>query len=222
MVKPNYYFRVSTTFVVMAAGAVLAMLLLLGARDALAQEADTTPPEAPTIDSPANNSVSENGDIDFFGHGQSVGDTIDLFEGENKVGSAVVEELWDCSEWSYDYDYYWFGPSCISYTSYGFGWFISLKGVAHGTHTYHAYATDSNGNISGPSNSVTVVVDRTPRVIEVKPLDGETGLGSYFILITRLSQEMDPNTLTTSTFTLVKEGSSTPLDALVSYHQSFY
>src|SRR5215203_2276260 len=208
MQKPNYYFRVvSTTLVVIAAaGAVLAMLLLLGARDALAQSADTTPPEAPTISSPANNSVSEDGNLYVSGGGQSVGDTIDLFEGENKVGTGTELLLWDCTEWSYEYDY------CISSTS-GLGWVVSLKGVAHGTHTYHAYATDSYGNVSGPSNTVTVVVDRTPRVIEVKPLDGETGLGSYFILITRLSQEMDPNTLTTSTFKLVKEGSTTPLDA---------
>jgi len=212
MQKPNYYFRVvSTTLVVIAAaGAVLAMLLLLGARDALAQSADTTPPEAPTISSPANNSVSEDGNLYVSGGGQSVGDTIDLFEGENKVGTGTELLLWDCTEWSYEYDY------CISSTS-GLGWVVSLKGVAHGTHTYHAYATDSYGNVSGPSNTVTVVVDKTPRVIGVHPDDGKTGAALVTGVSAKFSQDMDPNTLTTASFTLVKEGSSTPLDATVRY-----
>jgi Bacterial Ig-like domain len=42
---------------------------------------------------------------------------------------------------------------CIYY------WGFSLTGVSDGTHTYYATATDTAGNVSDPSNPVTVVVD---------------------------------------------------------------
>jgi hypothetical protein len=68
---------------------------------------------------------------------------------------------------------------------------------------------------------VTVVVDRTipPTVISYteRPYNGETQVASNTDVSAVFTKGMDPNTLTTSTFTLVKDGSATPVDATVSY-----
>jgi hypothetical protein len=44
----------------------------------------------------------------------------------------------------------------------GGNWSKALAGVADGSHTYTAIATDAAGNASGSSNSVSVTVDATP------------------------------------------------------------
>lgn len=58
-----------------------------------------------------------------------------------------------------------------------------------------------------------------PTVIAVNPSDGATQVAftNTNVVTASFSEDMDPATLTTSTFTLVKDGSVTPLDATVSY-----
>jgi Ca2+-binding RTX toxin-like protein len=55
-----------------------------------------------------------------------------------------------------------------------------------------------------------------PKVISTSPANNTTGIATDNVYAT-FSKDMDPNTLTTSTFTLTKQGSSTPVDARVSY-----
>src|SRR5215217_1806199 len=207
MVKPTY-FRVFTPLVVIAAGAVLAMVLLLlgAAKPALADAG-----WAPTIDYPANNSEFADGNVYFEGYGPP-GGSVDLFEvkdeGNNKVGYSQVSE---CQ--------YLGTPLYNQYC-----WSVSLTGVADGTHTYYAVAYDENGNASDPSNSVTVVVDRSipPTVNNIfnPSYDGQTTTGPVAWIGAYFSKTMNPNTLTSSTFTLVKhesDGSTTPVDGTVSW-----
>ena len=218
--KPNYTRR---AFTALAAGAVLAMLLLAAAGPAFAQ----TAVETPYISYPANNSVDNDGDIVFSGLGSydMLGFTVDLYEdlpeGPNKVGTGTVYGTGSCFG----------GPcDCESGCMYdSFDWSISVTGVADGTHTYHAVVTDFYGNVSDPSNTVTVVVDRSipPTVDYTYPDDGVTttgpvgGVSANFFsnVVSNVSahfdKKMDPNTLTTSTFTLDKnesDGSTTPVD----------
>ena len=230
MAKPNYYTR--RAFTALAAGAVLAMLLLLVAAVPALADAGW----GPTIDAPANNSVDNDGDIEFSGPSFStlLGDTVDLYEdlpeGPNKVGTGTVWGI---------------GLDCEAGCMYDWvSWGISLTGVADGPHTYYAVEYDNYGNVSDPSSTVTVVVDRSipPTVDYFMPSpDGVTTKGpvggvpanplyeatpwqqnsvsAYF------SKKMDPNTLTKSTFTLVKnesDGSTTPVDATVGYDPTRY
>src|SRR5215204_2424320 len=89
MAKPNYTRR---AFTALAAVAVLAMLLLVAARPALAQ----TTLETPYISSPANNSDSDDGNIHFGGYSNydNLGSTFDLYEvfddgQKKKVGTGT-------------------------------------------------------------------------------------------------------------------------------------
>ncbi len=56
-----------------------------------------------------------------------------------------------------------------------------------------------------------------PTVTGTTPLNGATGVGVGVSPTATFSENMDPATLTTSTFTLVKQGTGTPLAASVSY-----
>ena len=60
--------------------------------------------------------------------------------------------------------------------------------------------------------------DTTPPTITARtPAPGATGVALDASLAATFSEAMDPSTLTTSTFTLVKQGQTTPLPASVSY-----
>ena len=56
-----------------------------------------------------------------------------------------------------------------------------------------------------------------PTVTSTTPANGATGVAVGVSPTAVFSESMDPSTLTTSTFTLVKQGTSTPLAAAVSY-----
>jgi hypothetical protein len=72
------------------------------------------------------------------------------------------------------------------------------------------------------SNNVTVLLNTTvditaPTVIGVSPADGTTGVAVNTNAEATFSENMDWNTLTTSTFMLTKQGSSSPVAARVIY-----
>ncbi len=66
--------------------------------------------------------------------------------------------------------------------------------------------------------SEAVEVDTTPpTVTDVTPTDGATNVARSTNTTATFSEKMDSSTLTTSTFTLLKDGTTTPVDATVSY-----
>lgn len=95
---------------------------------------DTVAPETPLIDSPADNSQDNTGNIIVSGTAEP-GTTVELFDGTSSRGTAQAGAD---GEWS-----------------------KALTGVSDGSHTYTAKATDGAGNVSGASNARTVVVDAT-------------------------------------------------------------
>src|SRR5215217_2295402 len=226
MAKPNYYTRRS--FTALAAGAVLTMLLLVAVRPALAQ----TAVEAPHIDYPANNSVDSDGDFEVGSYSEydMQGNIFDLYEdlpeGPNKVGTGYV------------YGYCSIDCDCPAGCAYDSSWWsVWLTDVPDGTHTYYAVATDYYGNVSDRSDTVTVKVDSTipPTVDYFMPSpDGVTTKGSiggvsaniyYTSVLAAFSKNIDPNTLTPSTFTLVKNESdgstTTPVAATVANYANY-
>ena len=97
-------------------------------------------------------------------------------------------------------------------------WSIPLSEVSESAHTYYAKAKDAACNTSSASSPVTVTMDKTaPTVSSVSPPSGATGVSLSTSVTASFSEEMDPATLTTSTFTLTKQGSTTPMTSTVSY-----
>ena len=108
---------------------------------------------------------------------------------------------------------------------------MALSGVSEGAHTYSAKATDAAGNASPASNTVTVTVDKTtPKVSSVNPASGATKVARNTSVTVTFSEAIDsktlvttptdpanPNVGTSTTFTLTKQGSTTPVTAKVSY-----
>lgn len=70
--------------------------------------------------------------------------------------------------------------------------------------------TDGGG--TSPGDDTTA-----PQVTSVKPTDGETEVNRRASVTATFSEDIDSSTLTTSTFTLVKDGTTTPISARVSY-----
>ena len=97
---------------------------------------DVTPPPAPSITSPANNSFDADGNLTISGTSEPsvCGNAIELFEGSVSRGKLAFS----CSNWS-----------------------INLTGITDGSHTYIAKAIDPVGNVSGESNPITINVDAT-------------------------------------------------------------
>jgi probable HAF family extracellular repeat protein len=156
---------------------------------------DSQPPSAPTITSPQNNSYYSVGSFSVAGSAKA-GSTVELFEGTTLRGTTKA----DCSSGA---------------------WSIALSGVSEGAHTYTAKATDAAGNTSSASNSVTVTVEKDdPLVSDVYPVDGATGAVRNTDIAARFSEPMDPATFTSSTVTLVKDGTTTPISANVLYGES--
>ena len=97
-------------------------------------------------------------------------------------------------------------------------WSNALSGVSEGTHTYTATATDTAGNTSSASNTRTLTVDTiAPTINNLSPADAATDVSPTTNVTATFSEGMDPTTLTTSTFILKEQGSSSQLGAAISY-----
>jgi len=91
-----------------------------------------------------------------------------------------------------------------------------LTGLPEGEHTFEVSASDAAGNSESTPATRSWTVDTTePAVSSVRPADGATGAGPQTDVEATFSEEIDPSTLTTTTFTLVGEGDSTPISASV-------
>ena len=169
---------------------------------------DTRAPSPPIITSPQNSTYDTDGSFSVSGSAEA-GSTVKLFEGTTSIDSTKAD------------------------SSSG-AWSIPLSGVSVGAHTYTAKATDAAGNTSSASNSVTVTVDKTaPTITSVSPARGATKVARNTMVTATFAEKMDPKTLitpkdlanpnegTSTTFTLVKYGTTTPiLGATVSYNDS--
>ncbi|MDQ3865593.1 MAG: Ig-like domain-containing protein [Actinomycetota bacterium] len=93
---------------------------------------DLTAPDAPTIDSPPNGSVTNTNVLTLAGAAEP-GSAVEVFDGAVSRGSVAADASGR--------------------------WVKSLASVADGEHTYTATATDAAGNTSAPSSAVRVVVD---------------------------------------------------------------
>jgi probable HAF family extracellular repeat protein len=169
---------------------------------------DTQAPSPPTITSPQNNSYDKDGSFGVSGSAEAAS-TVEHTEGTASKGTAKAD------------------PSSGA-------WSIALSGVSEGSHTYTAKATDAAGNTSSASNSVAITVDKTPpKVGNVSPARGATQVARNTSVMATFSEAIDPKTLvttlkdqsnpnlgTSTTFTLAKYGTTTPIGATVSYDDS--
>jgi hypothetical protein len=154
---------------------------------------DTRPPAPPVITSPPNNSIDIDGNFAVSGTAEAKS-TVELFEGSASRGTATAD---------------------------GSGnWSISLTGVGEGSHTYTARARDAAGNTSDPSDALTVEVEIPPLVTSVSPADGTPNVAPNTNVEATFSEAMSPSTLNASTFTLKEQGSTTPVEATVSYDEA--
>jgi probable HAF family extracellular repeat protein len=160
-------------------------------------------PAPPTITSPQNNSRDADGSFSVSGSAEA-GSTVELFD-----GAETWPESFRVSKGTTKAD-----------SSTG-AWSMDLSGVSEGAHTYSAKATDAGGNTSTASNFVTVTVeDKTaPTVSGVSPAPGATKVARNTCPIVTFSEKMDPTTLTSSTFMLVRYGTTTPISTRMElYH----
>ncbi|MDQ3965788.1 MAG: Ig-like domain-containing protein, partial [Actinomycetota bacterium] len=134
------------------------------------------------------NSYDNDGNFTVSGTAEA-NSTVELFEGRTSKGKATVN---------------------------GYGaWSVALRNVASGSHSYTAKATDSAGNTSAASSARTIIVDKTAPVV--------TGIGTTTVsrkttFRATFSEAMNPASLNTTTFTLVKQGTNTPVAATVRYN----
>jgi Ca2+-binding RTX toxin-like protein len=95
----------------------------------------------------------------------------------------------------------------------------SVGDLANGTYTFEVRAVEPFSGQADPTPaSRTWTVDTTaPLVGSVSPTDGATDVPLTAKAEVTFSEEMDPTTLTTGTFTLTKQGSTIPVAAHVHY-----
>jgi hypothetical protein len=96
---------------------------------------DVSAPAAPVIASPAEGTSNSTGNFTLSGTAEP-GSVVEVFDGGTSKGTTTA-----ASDGT---------------------WSKALLGVADGSHTYTARATDAAGNTSGPSNARTIVVDTSP------------------------------------------------------------
>jgi Bacterial Ig-like domain/FG-GAP-like repeat/RTX calcium-binding nonapeptide repeat (4 copies) len=92
--------------------------------------------------------------------------------------------------------------------------------LSDGPHTFYVKATGTTGNNTDPTPAMYDwrVDTIAPTISNVSPADRSQNVPLLATNVeATLSEDMDPSTLTTSTFTLIKQGSSTPVGAQVSY-----
>src|SRR5215211_747217 len=167
----------------------------------------------PTITSPQNNTYYSDGSFSVSGSAEA-GSTVELFEDttSREFEGGVLRHTHSSTVES---------RGTIKADSSSGAWSIALSGVSEGPHTYFAKATGAEGNTSSASNSVTVTVEKAaPTVSAVYPADGATRADRQISIVASFSEPMDPATFITSTVTLVKEGTTTPISARVGYYES--
>lgn len=152
---------------------------------------DNAAPAPPVINSPADNSSNNTGNVTVSGTAEA-NSTVELFDGTTSRGTTLAN---------------------------GSGaWSKALTGVADGTHTYTAKARDGVGNTSGVSNSRTVVVDTTaPTVTNVTPAEDATNVAVTDNVTATFSEAMGAGSLTGATFTLRGQGAASDVTATVDY-----
>lgn len=155
---------------------------------------DTTAPAAPVINDPPEASYDTDGNLTVSGTAEA-GSTVKLFEELDARGTATTDASGN--------------------------WSVAVSGVAEGSHTYTARATDAASNASETSNTRTVIVDITaPTVLTVIPAEGATGVGVGVNVRAIFSEEMDPASINPTSFTLAKindDGTTTAVSATVIY-----
>ena len=141
---------------------------------------DTTPPAAPVITAPANNSYDTDGAFTVSGTAEAAS-TVNLLEGTTNRGTAT--------------------------TTAGGAWSIPLTGVADGVHTYTATATDAATNVSQPSAGRTITVDTVrPLVSSTVPTAGASSIAVGANVTATFSEPMTAASLTTTSFSLAPTG----------------
>ena len=115
--------------------------------------ADTTPPAAPAITTPAADGYNTTGNVTLGGTAEA-GSTVEVFDGATSKGTTTA--------------------------SGGGTWSKSLTGVPDGVHAYTAKATDAGGT-SPASNTRTITVDTTPPDTIVDSGPSGTTSASYAI-----------------------------------------
>jgi Bacterial Ig-like domain len=94
----------------------------------------------------------------------------------------------------------------------------NYSNLSDGAHTFSVRATDAAGNVDATADSYSWTVDATaPAVTAVGPQDGAPDVAIATNVEATFSEAMDPNTISTNTFTLTKQGASQPVAADVSY-----
>jgi Bacterial Ig-like domain/RTX calcium-binding nonapeptide repeat (4 copies)/Haemolysin-type calcium binding protein related domain len=86
------------------------------------------------------------------------------------------------------------------------------------THAFEVRAVDPAGTPDPTPARRTWTVDTTRPVVNgTNPVDDATGIAPTAVVDAFFSEQMDRSTVTTGTFTLTKQGSSTPVSARVEY-----
>jgi thermitase len=85
-----------------------------------------------------------------------------------------------------------------------------------GTGTYWAYGRiNANGGVGGGTSDLLPIDSTAPTVSSTSPSDEKTGVKRSTNLKATFSEAIDSSTLSSSTFTLVKSGTTTPISASV-------
>jgi hypothetical protein len=153
---------------------------------------DTTPPAAPELSSPADNSYDQDGTIAFSGTAEAHS-TVEIFEGANLEATATADAQGS--------------------------WEETVGGVPEGRHTYTARATDAADNTSVASDPKTVTVDTTkPRVVGAVPAVGSKEVSRGAKVTATFSEQMGPASIDDATFELVRKGTTRAVPAEVTYN----
>jgi hypothetical protein len=95
---------------------------------------------------------------------------------------------------------------------------VTISSLSNGEHTFYVKAKDEAGNEdSSPAQQGFKVDTQAPQVAAVSPTVNATGIAGNTNVTATFSEDIDPNTVTVSTFKLSKQGTTTSLGAAVSY-----